>query len=119
MNILSCAGEKFFETDATGAYTLRFDCIICSGLSSIMRANPALLKLASVFKTSCFPGMGCLSTNSQASLRAFLTESIVSFNSDVMLIGTCGFKHFVEWFYFLNHPGKILSVVVHEFQVSL
>ena len=57
-------------------------------LSSINRAYPALLKLASVIKTSCFQGMGCFSANSQASLRALLTESNVSFNSDVILIGT-------------------------------
>ena len=81
-----CRGE-IFEPNATGAYVFRFDCIFWSGLSSIIRAYPALLKLASVIKTSCFPGMGCFSTSSQASLRAWLTESNVYFNSDVILIG--------------------------------
>ena len=53
-----------------------------------MRAYPALLKLASVIKTSWFPGMGCFSANLHALLRAVLTDSNVSFKSDVMLIGT-------------------------------
>ena len=53
-----------------------------------MRAYPALLKLASVSKASCFPGMGCFRANWQASLRALLTESNVSFNSDLILDGT-------------------------------
>ena len=89
MDNLSCAVEKIFEPNATGACVFRFDCIFWSGLSTIMMAYPALLKLASVNKTSCLPGMGCFSDNSQTSLRAFLTESKnVSFNSDVMLIGT-------------------------------
>ena len=88
MDMLSCAGEKVFEPNATGAYVFRFDCIFWSGLSSIMRAYPALLKLASVFKTSCVPGMGCFNASWQASLRALLTESIVSFNSDVIFNGT-------------------------------
>ena len=52
-----------------------------------MRACPALLKLASANKTSCFPGLGCFIANLQSSLRALLTESDVSFNSDVILIG--------------------------------
>ena len=86
-DILSCAGEKIFEPNATGAYVFRFDCIFRSRLSSIMRAYPALLKLASVIKTSCFPRLGCFSAKWPASLRAFLTESIVSLNSDVFLIG--------------------------------
>ena len=51
-----------------------------------MRAYPALLKLASIIEMSCFPGMGCFSANWQASLRALMTESKVSFNSDVVLI---------------------------------
>ena len=55
-----------------------------------MRAYPALRKLASVIKTSSFPGMGCFSANWQVSLRALLTESNVSYNSDIMLFGTSG-----------------------------
>ena len=85
MDILSSAGEKNFEPNATGLYV---DCIFLPGLSSIIRANAALLKLASVIKASCFPGMGCFNANSQASVKALLTESNVSFNSDVILIGT-------------------------------
>ena len=45
-------------------------------------------QLVSVIRTSCFPGVVCLSANLQGSLRAFLTESNVSFTFDVMLIGT-------------------------------
>ena len=88
MDNLSCAGEIIFEPNATGAYTFRFDSISWSGLSSTMKAYPALLKLVSVIRTSCFPGMSCFSANWQASLRAFLTEWNVSFKSDVILIGT-------------------------------
>ena len=63
-----------------------------SGLSSFMRALPALLKLASVIRTSCFPEMGCFNASSHASLSALLTESKVTFSSEVMLIGTSAFK---------------------------
>ena len=86
--IFSCAGEKIFEPNDTGAYSFRFHCIFWSGFSSIMRAYPALLKSASVIKTSCIPGMGYFKANSQAPLRVLMTESNLSFNSDVMLIGT-------------------------------
>ena len=85
---LSCAEEKIFEPNATGAYLFRFDCIFWSGLFSIKKACSARLKLASLIKTSCFPGMGCLSANWQVSLTALLTESNISVNSDVILIGT-------------------------------
>ena len=53
-----------------------------------MRAFPAFLQLASVNIASCFPGMGCSNANWQASLRALLTVSIASMNSDVRLVGT-------------------------------
>ena len=94
MDILSSAGEKIFEPNATGAYVFRFDCIFASGLSSIVRAYQALLKLASVIKTSCFPGMGCFNAKAHASLRALLTESNVSLSSDVKLIGTSVLSNF-------------------------
>ena len=55
-----------------------------------------LLNLASVFKTSCFPGMGCFNARSQASLSALFTESKVSFNSEVILIGTSAFKSLLK-----------------------
>ena len=58
----------------------------------MIRAYPALLKLASVIKTNCFPGIGCLSASWHASLSALLTESKVFFSSEVMLIGTSAFK---------------------------
>ena len=61
-----------------------------------MRAFPAPLKLASVIETSCFTGRSCFSATSQASLRALLTESNISFNSDVMLIGSSVLRQFVE-----------------------
>ena len=85
---MSSAGERTFDPNATGAYVFLFDWIFWSGLSSTMRASPALLKLASVIKTSSLPGIGSFKASSQASLSALLTESKVSFNSDVMLIET-------------------------------
>ena len=62
------------------------------GLLSIMRAKPALLKLASVIKISCFPAVGCFNASSQASIFGLFTESKVSFNSDVILIENSAFK---------------------------
>ena len=50
--------------------------------------------------------MGCCNANSQATLRALLTESNVFFNSDVMLIGISIFKQHIEWKKFLDNPGK-------------
>ena len=88
MENLSCAGRKISEPNGTEAYVFRFDCIFWSGLSSIMRASLTLLTVASVIKTRCLPGMGCFNATWQASLRALLTESNVSFNSDVILNGT-------------------------------
>ena len=118
MDILSTAGEKLLEPNGTGAFIFRFDCIFWPGLTSVMSTNPVLLKLASVIRTSCFPEMGCFSANSQASLRVLLTESNISFNSNVKLIGIC-FKQFVEWTKFFRNPEKKLSVKIHESQVLL
>ena len=71
------ARGKKFEPNATETYVFSFDCIFWSGFSSIMRAYPALLKLASVFKKRCFPGMNFSNSNSQASLRAFLAKMLI------------------------------------------
>ena len=46
------------------------------------------MKLTSVIKTICFPGIGCFDANSQASLSALFTESNMSFSFDVIIIGT-------------------------------
>ena len=86
---------------------------------SIIRAHPALLKLASVITTSCFPGMGCFNANWQASLRALLTESNIFFQFWRKIDWHFRFKQFVERIKFLGHSGNILSVVVHETQISL
>ena len=100
MGILCCSGGKFFQPNATGVYVFRFDCIFWSGLSSIMRAYPALLKLASDIRTRCFPGIDGFNVKWQASLRALLTESNMFINSDVMLIGTSVLKNLWNGFSF-------------------
>ena len=84
-----------------------------------MRAYPALLKLASLLRMSSLPGISCFTANWQASLKALLTESNAAFNSDVIMIGTPVFKQIIERFRFFNHPGSIISVIVHETQISL
>ena len=82
------AWEKTFDPNATGVHVLRFDWIFWSGLFSIMREQPALLKLALVMRTSCLPGVGCFSANSHALLSASFFESNVPLSSDVRLTGT-------------------------------
>ena len=57
-----------------------------------MSAYPALLKLASVIRTVCFPGMGCFNARLQLSLSVLFTESKTSSNSELMLSGTSAFK---------------------------
>ena len=49
---------------------------------------PGFPSRSSVIRTSFFCRMGCFSANSRGSQRALLSETNVSFNSDVMLIGT-------------------------------
>ena len=48
------------------------DCFFWSGIISTMRPNSALLKLASVIRTSCLLKTSCFSANSQALLSALL-----------------------------------------------
>ena len=57
--------------------------------------------------------------SSQASLSALLTESNVSFKSEVMLIGTSDFKQIVDWVQIFNYPRDLLFVVVHISQVAV
>ena len=104
-----CAGEKVFDTNGTGAKVFLVDWIPWSGLSSIMKAKPTLLKLVSVNKTSCFPGMGCFNASWHASFSALLTESKFSSNSDVLLIETFVFKKLQSGLSFQAILGKKIS----------
>ena len=88
---MSYARKTIFDPNATGA-KFSFFWIFRSGLSSIMKAKPAVLQLASVIRTSCFSGLGCFNASSQASLSALFNESKVFLNSDVMLTGTSALK---------------------------
>ena len=83
------AQGEYFLTERQ-RHSSEFFALICfylSGLSSIIRAYPSLLKLESVIKTSYFPSRSCFGKKSQASLSALLTESKVSLSSQFMLIG--------------------------------
>ena len=51
-----------------------------------------LMKLASLRKTSCFPGIGCFSACSQASLKVLFSDSKVCFGAHVMVFGTSAFE---------------------------
>ena len=48
------------------------------------------------------------SDSSQASLSALLTESNVSFKSEVMLIGTSDFEQIADWVQLFNYPGDLV-----------
>ena len=47
MDILSCAEEFIFKSNAAGAYVLLFDCIFWLGLSWIIGVNPARIATSS------------------------------------------------------------------------
>ena len=94
MGILICAGEKIFNSNAMAANMFCFDCVFLSGLISIMRASPAPLKLASVSRTICFPGMGCSNANSNESFFLLFIESKVSVSSNMTLIAVFALSTF-------------------------
>ena len=112
IDILSYAGEKIFDPNATGAYVAVFDWVFWSGLSSTMRALPALLKLATVIKKKSFQRMDCFFASLQAWLSALFTESNNSLIFHDLSIGVSassslqfllGFSAFPE--HYVSIPG--------------
>ena len=89
------AGEKIFDPNTTGAYVFLFDWFFWSGFSPIVTANPALLRLQSVTKTSCFPVTVSFLASSQESIRASVIGSrkfpsiLMSFWLELRLIKAC------------------------------
>ena len=63
------------------------------GYLPIIRAEPAHLKFLLAIRTSCCSGMSCFNANLQVSISVYSTQSKVSFNSDVMLIGTSALRN--------------------------
>ena len=85
-----------------------------------MRAKPALLKLASVVTTSCFPGIGCFNA-----LFTSITQCFVHWMKGWFFQFWCGFdsdfciQKFVEWVELFSHPGYKISVITYEPQIAL
>ena len=67
---MSWAGEKSFDPKATVSMFR-----VMTAIFGPDYPQPELLKLASVMRTSCLPGMGRFSANSQCLLSAICTES--------------------------------------------
>ena len=72
IDIFVCVGLKVFEPNAIGAYVFCLDWSFWFGSSSIIRANPAAVKLASDMTISCLFFSGCFKANWQDFSRSLL-----------------------------------------------
>ena len=68
-------------------WSINFYCNFCSGLSSVMRAQPTLFKLASIIRASCLPASDCSRAILHATSRALFNDSRVFWSVVFTLMG--------------------------------
>ena len=116
MDFLSWVRGIIINPNATRAFIFRFVSIFWSGLSWIRRAYPALLKLASVLRTSCLPGMGCSVLIHKHHWPLFWLNQIFPSTYYWLALQFQAICGMIELF---TYPGNIQSVIDHDFQVRL